>query len=110
MNSESLINWIEGYLDACKNKPTHNQIKEIRKKIEEYRKPSTSFWSPGTITVPSPIYGPGTTLLTDSPRFSYNEIPVTKSNGEDVLQNNNSEIDELIEKAKRATTMEDLEQ
>jgi hypothetical protein len=32
---ENFINWLEGFLDACKNKPTAQQIKEIRKKISE---------------------------------------------------------------------------
>jgi hypothetical protein len=34
--SEKFINWLEGYLDACKNKLTIPQVKEIRKKITEY--------------------------------------------------------------------------
>lgn len=35
--SSKFINWLEGYLDASKNKVTPNQVKEIRKKIAEYR-------------------------------------------------------------------------
>ena len=34
--SEKFINWLEGMLDASKNKLTHSQVKEIRKKIKEY--------------------------------------------------------------------------
>jgi hypothetical protein len=35
MKSFEFVSWLEGYLDACKGKPTPNQIKEIRKKIKE---------------------------------------------------------------------------
>lgn len=35
--SSKFISWLEGYLDASKNKVTPNQVKEIRKKIAEYR-------------------------------------------------------------------------
>ena len=114
MNADSLINWIEGYLDACKNKPNPNQVKEIRKKIEEYRKPNPLFTiTPGTT---SPYYG-GTQLLTDTPVYQYTAgsgtpIPfagTTVSNSSSVSQEND-EIHELIEKAKRATTMEELDQ
>lgn len=118
MNADSLINWIEGYLDACKNKPNPNQVKEIRKKIEEYRKPNplsnTLFTMPPGTT--SPYYG-GTQLLTDTPVYQYTAgsgtpIPfagTTISNSSSVSQEND-EIHELIEKAKRATTMEELDQ
>ena len=36
--SEKFINWLEGYLDASKNKLSNWQVKEIRKKITEYHK------------------------------------------------------------------------
>ena len=34
-NSEKFINWLEGYLDACKNSLDINQVKLIRKKMKE---------------------------------------------------------------------------
>jgi hypothetical protein len=34
--SEKFINWLEGFLDASKNKINPTQVKEIRKKIKEY--------------------------------------------------------------------------
>ena len=35
MNShERFTNWLEGLLDACKNKPSVQHIKDIRKKLE----------------------------------------------------------------------------
>jgi hypothetical protein len=35
--ADNFINWLEGYLDASSNKLTVNQVKFIRKKIEEVR-------------------------------------------------------------------------
>ena len=38
MNShERFTNWLEGLLDACKNKPTPQHVKDIRKKIESLK-------------------------------------------------------------------------
>lgn len=34
--SEKFINWLEGFLDASKNKINPTQVKEIRKKIKDY--------------------------------------------------------------------------
>jgi len=34
--SEKFINWLEGFLDASKNKINSGQVREIRKKIKEY--------------------------------------------------------------------------
>lgn len=34
-NSEKFINWLEGYLDACKNTLDTTQVKLIRKKMKE---------------------------------------------------------------------------
>lgn len=36
--SENFINWLEGYLDACKNNLTANQVREIRKKLIDTKK------------------------------------------------------------------------
>lgn len=112
MNADSLINWVEGYLDACKNKPNPNQVKEIRKKIEEYRKPSPLFSSTGTW---GSQYG-GTQLLTDTPVYgvptgtSFPPVAGTTVSNSSVVSQENDEFYELIEKSKRATTMEELEQ
>jgi len=38
MNShEKFTNWLEGLLDACKNKPTVQHVKDIRKKLENLK-------------------------------------------------------------------------
>jgi hypothetical protein len=125
MNSESLINWIEGYLDACKNKPNYNQVREIRKKIDEYRKPASPILSGGTYTYVPGFTGPA--LLTDSPTYTvhtgtpthtvhtgtaHTSTPTLTLAGSTVSDSSkmvNDEITELIEKAKRATTMEELD-
>lgn len=40
-SSERFINWLEGYLDACKNNLTPNQVREVRKKLVEVKKESS---------------------------------------------------------------------
>ena len=41
-HSEKFINWLEGFLDACKNSPTQAQVKEIRKKLTGVRATSSN--------------------------------------------------------------------
>lgn len=31
--TQDFVNWLEGFLDACKNAPSPQQVKEIRKKM-----------------------------------------------------------------------------
>ena len=31
--AQDFVNWLEGFLDACKNSPTPQQIREVRKKM-----------------------------------------------------------------------------
>lgn len=81
-NSENFINWLEGFLDACKNKPNYSQIREIRKKISINKSTAPKF-----------------TMITDSPV------------GHSLSQNNdqlNEEQKALLEKSRGATTMEEL--
>ena len=80
--SEKFINWLEGYLDACKNTLNPAQVREIRKKLVEVRKESTSL---------IPLYDSG---------FGSN------------LNNHtvNEEFIKAIEKNKHASTMEELAQ
>lgn len=48
--AEDFVNWLEGFLDACKNSPSSQQIKEVRKKISLVRQSSDnvyqSLWDP----------------------------------------------------------------
>ena len=79
-NAEHFINWLEGYLDASKNKLDSSQVREIRKKISSYRTESVN-----TII---PLYS-GTTYSTNSTL--------------------NEEFIKEIDKNKNASTMEALE-
>lgn len=86
--ADSFINWLEGYLDACNNKLTSNQIKTIRKKIEDLR-----------------TVDPGPRLLFDS----YQPIPVTQKLTNPVKsQEDYDEFLREIEKNRNATTLEEL--
>lgn len=76
--SEKFINWLEGMLDASKNKLNSSQVKEIRKKIKEYHTEE------------------GLRFLID-PRH---ELPLNSVKNEEFLKE--------IEKNKHASTMEDL--
>ena len=76
--SEKFINWLEGMLDASKNKLNSSQVKEIRKKIKVYH-------------------------TEDDLRFliePHHELPLNSVKNEEFLKE--------IEKNKHASTMEDL--
>lgn len=77
--SEKFINWLEGMLDASKNKLNSSQVKEIRKKIKEYHtKDDIRF-----------LMEPGS-----------HDLPLNSIKNEEFLKE--------IEKNKHASTMEDL--
>lgn len=80
--AEKFINWIEGVLDASKNKLSSAQIREIRKKIKEYHEQSSENEKGDH------FMGSNNTI---SPKFALNE---------DFLKE--------IEKNKAASTMEEL--
>lgn len=86
--SSKFINWLEGYLDASKNKVTPNQVKEIRKKIAEYRAEREKELIP----------------LWDS---SYNEFPLNSINSLNKSAAHEEFLNE-ISKNKNASTMEEL--
>ena len=48
--AEDFVNWLEGFLDACKDAPTTRQIKEVRKKISAVYQSTdelyNSLWDP----------------------------------------------------------------
>jgi hypothetical protein len=85
---DNFINWLEGYLDACNNKLTTNQVKAIRKKIEDLR---SSDLTPR--------------LLFDS----YQPVQVTQRVTNPVKsQEDHAEFLREIEKNRNATTLEEL--
>ena len=104
---ENFINWLEGFLDACKNNPTPQQIKEIRKKISALPVSRERH----SIT--------RSTEETYSPLWNAKIEPVSASQfstiglvtpGSEIP--NNGQLDEAfvaeIEKRKSATTMDEL--
>jgi hypothetical protein len=87
-NHITFLSWLEGFLDATKNKLTAPQIREIRKKIDEVKrntpKPSSQSFS----------------LDED---FEIYAIPDVENNPEV-----NDEFLKEIERRKNASTMEEL--
>jgi hypothetical protein len=105
--AQDFVNWLEGFLDACKNAPTPQQIKEVRKKIsalptikDKYAinrttgEVYTSLWNSSIDPVPADHF----------PTISL--IPPGSN-----IPNNGSLDDEFlkaIEENKTASTMEEL--
>lgn len=88
--SEKFINWLEGFLDASKNKINPNQVKEIRKKIKEYHEQEKNDLIP--------IYD----TLSTWGKFDDSLGNTVKE------QEDNAEYLKEIEKNKAASTMEQL--
>jgi hypothetical protein len=93
-NSEKFVNWLEGYLDASKNKLTAPQVREIRKKISEYHTQKKSELIP--LWDSAPIHGTGISGGTINPLYVTNSTAT------------NEEFLKEIEKNKSAATMEEL--
>lgn len=99
--SDDFVNWLEGFLDACKNAPTSQQIKEVRKKINVIRQAMpeqyNSLWDPSMNPVPANSFS--TITLVQPPKE------------ESYLKNNeplNEDFIRAIEENKTASTMEEL--
>lgn len=99
--SEDFVNWLEGFLDACKDAPTNKQIKEVRKKITAIRptvggERYTSLWD---------------TNIPSQAASSFSTVTLVQPPLKDATSKNES-IDEdfirAIEEGKNATTMEEL--
>lgn len=105
--AQDFVNWLEGFLDACKNSPSTQQIREVRKKMAAIptskdnvaRNRSTGevytpLWNAQIDPLPSDHFSTITLVQPDS------TIP------------NNGPLDEefmaAIEKNKTASTMEEL--
>jgi hypothetical protein len=88
-NSEKFINWLEGYLDACRNVLDTSQVKIIRKKIKECQDESTSLihYQPTSTT------GSGIIPLYDNQKTTFDQNFL-----EEIERNKNaSTLDELFE-------------
>jgi hypothetical protein len=92
-NSEKFINWLEGFLDASKNRLNSSQIREIRKKIKDYHEQEKNELTP--------IY--------DS-LSNWGNIPLNGFSKTDFIKKTeeNAEYLKEIEKNKNASTMEEL--
>jgi hypothetical protein len=88
-NSEKFINWLEGFLDASKNKINSTQVKEIRKKIKLYHEQAKNELIP--------IYDNGHWTGVNFEKYAKNTEPEI-----------NEEYLKEIEKNKAASTMEQL--
>jgi len=105
--TQDFVNWLEGFLDACKNTPSPQQVKEIRKKISALPKSKDRFqvnrasgevytplWNSNSGPVPADHFSTITLVQPDSDRP------------------NNGSLDEEFIKAvnnnKTASTMEEL--
>ncbi len=93
MNShERFTNWLEGLLDACKNKPTAQHVKDIRKKLESLKSEERAAEVLGRQTSPVQV----TT-------FALGQAP--EGSTEKFLDD---DFQKAIEKNKAASTMEEL--
>lgn len=103
---ENFINWLEGFLDACKNKPTAQQIKEIRKKISELSLDVRVTHNRSTGEIYTPLWN------TQNGAVSADHFPTIGLVPPGSTEPNNGPLDEEfmaeIEKRKSATTMDEL--
>jgi hypothetical protein len=104
---ENFINWLEGFLDACKNNPSPQQIKEIRKKISAL--PSRGDRQ-AINRVTGEVYNPLWNTQIDAVPVSHFTTIGLVPPGSDIP--NNGPLDEAfmaeIEKRKSATTLDEL--
>ncbi len=104
---QDFVNWLEGFLDACKNAPSTQQVREIRKKISALPKAEDRFKinrSTGEVYNPLWTNGPAPT-----PADHFSTISLVPP-GSDIP--NNGPLDEdfirAIEENKNASTLEEL--
>lgn len=105
--AQDFVNWLEGFLDACKNSPTPQQIKEVRKKIAAL--PSTKdsrLASRITGEVYNPLWNTSTGAVPTDHFSTISLVPLGSN-----IPNNGPLDDEFlkaIEENKTASTMEEL--
>jgi ribosome-interacting GTPase 1 len=92
MNShERFTNWLEGLLDACKNKPTPQHVKDIRKKLESLKSEERA-----------------NEVLRNQSSLPFSTFSLTKEVGDEPEKFLEDDFQTAIEKSKNASTMEEL--
>lgn len=103
--AQDFVNWLEGFLDACKNSPTPQQIKEVRKKISALPKSKVTI-NRSTGEMYNPLWSKSVDPI---PADHFSTITLVQP-GSDIP--NNGPLDEeflkAIEENKTASTMEEL--
>lgn len=99
---QDFVNWLEGFLDACKNSPTTQQIKEVRKKIAALPATKDRYTiNRSTGEVYNPLWN-----------SQEGAVPTDHFSTITLVQPKNEELDEeflkAIEDNKSASTMEEL--
>ena len=99
-DSEKFINWLDGYLDACKNNIRPAQIRFIKKKIKECLDSNKNTSSVGPLwqTTTNPLGAFDTSSSSVTTNILYDSTIPTVSD----------EFLDEVEKNKNASTMEDL--
>jgi hypothetical protein len=103
---QDFVNWLEGFLDACKNSPTPQQIKEVRKKMAALPSTDRLAFNRSTGEVYTPLWSPSAESKSAEFFSTISLVPP----GSNIP--NNGPLDEeflkAIEENKDASTMEEL--
>ena len=105
--TQDFVNWLEGFLDACKNSPTQMQVREIRKKITALPKVENKYV---TNRSTSELYNPlWNTQAGPISTEHFSTITLVQPPKEDLYKEPvNDEFIRAIEENKTASTMEEL--
>lgn len=105
--AQDFVNWLEGFLDACKNSPSPQQIKEVRKKISALPSAKDNrLTSRITGEVYNPLWNTSTSAVPANHFSTISLVPLDSN-----IPNNGSLDEEFIkavEESKNASTMEEL--
>lgn len=102
---QDFVSWLEGFLDACKNSPTTQQIKEVRKKI------SMLSLNPNTLSKPTGEIYKSLWSQNVEPKSSEFFPTISLVPPSSNIPNNgplDEEFIKAVEKSKTASTMEEL--
>jgi hypothetical protein len=105
--TQDFVNWLEGFLDACKNSPSPQQIKEVRKKMAALPTSKDKFViNRSTGEMYNPLWNKS---IDPIPADHFSTITLVQPDSN--LPNNGSldeEFIKAIEENKTASTMEEL--